>query len=191
MSLIAAAGSVLAAVRSYGHDGCLVGGLAVSVRCDPRFTRDVDLAVTVAGDADAEVLIRSLIADELSAQVLVEQEDAGRLAMVRLTDRNGISIDMLLASSGIEAEIVSAAESIEVVNGVRMPVARVGRLVAMKLLSVGAMRETDSADLRSLASVATMDDWSLAAEAVALIQLRGFARGRRLVDDLERLRATS
>lgn len=35
--------------------GCpfaLVGGLAVSARTEPRFTRDADLAVLVAGDAE-------------------------------------------------------------------------------------------------------------------------------------------
>jgi hypothetical protein len=32
----------------------LVGGLAVSVPAEPRFTRDIDLAVAVAGDVEAE-----------------------------------------------------------------------------------------------------------------------------------------
>ena len=31
----------------------VVGGLAVSARAEPRFTRDVDLALMVADDADA------------------------------------------------------------------------------------------------------------------------------------------
>lgn len=38
----------------------LIGGLAVSVRAEPRFTRDIDLAVTVRDDADAERLVNSL-----------------------------------------------------------------------------------------------------------------------------------
>jgi hypothetical protein len=38
----------------------LVGGLAVSVRTEPRFTRDADLAVALAGDAAAEALIHGL-----------------------------------------------------------------------------------------------------------------------------------
>ncbi len=32
----------------------LVGGLAVSARSEPRFTRDIDLAVAVDGDQQAE-----------------------------------------------------------------------------------------------------------------------------------------
>jgi hypothetical protein len=32
----------------------LVGGLAVSIRAEPRFTRDADLAVALTNDAEAE-----------------------------------------------------------------------------------------------------------------------------------------
>jgi hypothetical protein len=35
----------------------LVSGLAVSIRAEVRFTRDVDLAIRVAGDADTEALV--------------------------------------------------------------------------------------------------------------------------------------
>ena len=38
----------------------LVGGLAVSVRAEVRFTRDVDLAVCVNDDADAKGLVYQL-----------------------------------------------------------------------------------------------------------------------------------
>jgi hypothetical protein len=41
------------------HRFALVGGLAVSVRAEVRFTRDVDLVVLVAGDSEAESLISS------------------------------------------------------------------------------------------------------------------------------------
>ena len=36
---------MLSALRQENVKGCIVGGLAVSARCDPRFTRDVDIAV--------------------------------------------------------------------------------------------------------------------------------------------------
>ena len=49
-------------------------------------------------------------------------------------------------------------------------------------------RETDAADLRNLASVATEDEWKLAGEAVTQIQNRGFARGRQLDAKLLSLR---
>jgi len=63
----------------------LVGGLAVSARTEPRFTRDADLAVALAGDAAAEALIHSLRARGYGIEAVVEQEAVGRLATVRLT----------------------------------------------------------------------------------------------------------
>ena len=119
---------------------------------------------------------------------LVEQESVGRLAMARLATDDGLSIDLLIASSGIESEIVMSAETLEVVQGVLLPVARIGHLIALKLLSVAPGRETDSADLRNLAAVADDEEWSLASEAVALIEERGFARGRQLDAELLILR---
>jgi GAF domain-containing protein len=38
----------------------LVGGLAVSARTEPRFTRDADFAVAQATDTEAEALIHQL-----------------------------------------------------------------------------------------------------------------------------------
>jgi len=46
----------------------------------------------------------------------------------------GIIVDLLFASSGIEPEITAAAEVLTVARGLRMPVARTGHLIALKLL---------------------------------------------------------
>lgn len=52
----------------------LVGGLAVSVRCEPRFACDLDLAVAVASDLEAEALAREWIRGgyRILAQMLAE-----------------------------------------------------------------------------------------------------------------------
>ncbi len=188
MTLISAASQVLSALRQENVKGCIVGGLAVSARCDPRFTRDVDIAVVVDTDEHAEALMHALASHGLQMAGLVEQEAVGRLAVVRLSTEDGLSVDLLIASSGIETEVVTNAEILEVVQGVLLPVARTGHLIALKLLSVAPGRETDSADLRNLAAVATQDEWNLASEAVAQIQDRGYARGRQLDAELLALR---
>jgi len=188
VTLISAASQVLVALQQENVKGCLVGGLAVSARCDPRFTRDVDIAVVVDTDEHAEALIHALASHGLRMAGLVEQEAVGRLAMARLSTQDGLSVDLLIASSGIETEVVMNAEILEVVQGVLLPVARTGHLIALKLLSVAPGRETDAADLRNLAAVATQDEWNLASEAVAQIQERGFARGRQLDAELLTLR---
>ena len=187
MSLVVAARAMIDALRREGVPACLVGGLAVSTRCDPRFTLDADLAVVVASDDHAEAVVRSLLAAGYRSGLSVEQEATGRLAMVRLTDDDGMSLDLLFASSGIEGEVVAEAESMEVVSGQWLPVARVGHLIALKLLSVAPGRETDYADLRGLARVADEQEWARAKAAVALMTERGFARGRDLRGDLGRL----
>ena len=52
--------AVAGVLADAGVPWALVGGLAVSVRVEPRFTRDIDLAVAVEDDASAERLIREL-----------------------------------------------------------------------------------------------------------------------------------
>jgi predicted nucleotidyltransferase len=188
VSLLSAASRVLGFLQQENVQGCVVGGLAVSARCDPRFTRDVDIAVMVDNDERAEALVHGLASRGLRIVSLVEQESVGRLAMARLATDDGLSIDLLIASSGIESEVVMSAENLEVVQGLLLPVARIGHLIALKLLSVAPGRETDSADLRNLAAVADDEEWSLASEAVALIEERGFARGRQLDAELLILR---
>ena len=191
MSLLATASSVLNQLEREGISGCLAGGLAVSAYCDPRFTLDVDLAIAIRDDAEIESVVHALSRIGLRPDALVEQESVGRLAIARLIDGDGVSIDLLVASSGIEHEIVEAAQVIEVVRGINMRVASVGHLMAVKLLSVSPERATDAADLRSLALVASDAEWERALDAVRLIEHRGFSRRRNLVDDLQALRNRS
>jgi hypothetical protein len=107
---------------------------------------------------------------------------------VRLIDPDGISIDLLFASSGVEDELVASSERLEIAEGLWLPVAGVGYLIALKLLSVDEDRATDRADLRALAGVATQEDWADSARAVGLIEERGFNWGRDLVAALRALR---
>ena len=58
----------------------MIGGLAVSARSEPRFTRAVDLAVAMADDLEAEGLIRELQQTGYHVLVVLEQETSGRLA---------------------------------------------------------------------------------------------------------------
>ncbi len=165
-----------------GFGFALIGGLAVSVRSQPRFTADVDLAVSVASDKEAENLVRGLRDRGWRIEALVEQEDTGRLATVRLLgeEEGAPVVDLLFASSGLEPEIVAEAEALEVFPEQSIPVASLGHLVALKLLARNDLRPQDSADLRALVDVAEERDLVVARAAVGLIQQRGFARGRDL-----------
>ena len=162
----------------------------MSARTEPRFTRDVDVAVLVESDSAAEHLVRSLTADGYGLSALVEQDAVGRLATVRLispdADGVGVVVDLIFATAGIEAEIVADAEVLEILPAVSMPVATAGHLVALKLLARDdETRPQDAADLRALALVLGPEDRITARTAVELIVERGFARGRSLSALLE------
>ena len=172
-------------------DFALVGGLAVSVRTEPRFTRDADFAVAVSGDAEAEALIQRLRAIGYEVTALVEQDAAGRLATVRLAladDTAGPVIDLLFASSGIEHEIVAGADPLDLLPGLRVKVARVEHLIALKVLSRDdERRPQDLVDLRALIRTATDAEVARARESLGLILARGYHRGRELLPLLESL----
>jgi hypothetical protein len=171
-------------LESTGHAFALAGGLAVSVRTEPRFTRDADLLVAVSGDAEAERLIYELRRRGYETEAVVEQEAVGRLATARLTlpeDPSAAVVDLLFASSGIEGEIVADAELLEVLPRLRLPVARTGHLIALKVLARDdEARPQDFVDLRALLRVASAEELTRARAALNLISERGYHRGRDL-----------
>jgi hypothetical protein len=76
--------AVVAALEARQVRFALVGGLAVSARTEPRFTRDVDIAVAVENDGQAEALVHSLVRTGYAIIAAVEQDQTKRLATVRL-----------------------------------------------------------------------------------------------------------
>lgn len=169
----------------------LIGGLAVSARTEPRFTRDADLAVAVANDAQAEALVHTLRTLDYRIESVVEQRAVGRLATVRLVRGpapRAPVVDLLFASSGIETEVVTEAEVLELLPRLSMRVATTGHLIALKVLSRDDVaRPQDLVDLRALLRVAAEAELDRARRALALIAARGFHRGRNLIADLNGL----
>jgi hypothetical protein len=176
------------------REWALVGGFAVSARAEPRFTRDIDAAVLVHDDADSEDLVRSLLAHRYRLLASVEQDQTGRLATVRLACPVGdgdVVVDLLFASSGIEPEIIQAADMTEVVPGLDLPIATTGHLIALKVLARDDQsRPQDLADLRALLRVATAADLAVANEAAQTISDRGYNRGRDLTAALREAQNT-
>ena len=173
-----------------GHRWAVVGGLAVGARAEPRTTRDVDVAVRVATDAEAERLVQALQGGGYKVLGVVEHDLAARLATARLSappaDGNGIVVDLLFASSGIEPEIVAAAEAIELVPHLIVPVARLGHLLALKVLARDdRQRPQDWDDIRALLREARDSDLDEARAALYLIAERGFHRGKSLLRELD------
>jgi Nucleotidyl transferase AbiEii toxin, Type IV TA system len=163
----------------------LIGGLAVSVRSVPRFTKDLDFAIAVANDSEAEDVVHQLRGRGYQPVEVLEQEYVERLSGVRL-ERSGsdVIVDLLFASSGIENEVVTSAARLEVLPQLSAPVATTGHLIALKTL---AGRNQDLTDLGSLIPAASAEDLDQAREAVRLIQARGFNREQDIAADLDKL----
>lgn len=182
---------VAALLSETGTPWALVGGLAVSVRADPRFTRDVDLVVAVASDDEAEGLVRTCIAEGFSVLAVLEHDTLGRLATVRLAapgeTLQGIVLDLLFASSSIESAICADAEPIEVAPGVRVPVATTGHLLAQKVLARGPERLQDDLDIRQLLLVADETELTRCRSALETITRNGAHRGKDLLADFSEL----
>ncbi len=177
-------------LNQLGVRWAMVGGLAISVRAEPRFTRDIDLAVAVADDAAAERLVADLAAAGFHLLLTLEHAALGRLASVRLLPpgepAEGVIVDLLFASSGIESEICSGAEILEVAPGLRVPVARAGHLVATKVLAEAPDRPQDALDLATLARGLTAAEHQLAMDALRQIERRAANRGKALMVEARR-----
>jgi len=192
--LEAALSGLLDRLTSHGFRFAIVGGLAVSARTEPRFTRDADVCVAVEDDTQADALVRSLRADGYEVMTLVEQETMDRIATVRLATPDGpgggVVLDLLFASSGVEAEVIASAEEMELFEGISAPIASVPSLIALKVLARDdVQRPQDRVDLVALLHVASEAEIDDARQLLLLINERGYARGRALVADLEALMA--
>ena len=179
-------------LREDERSWALVGALAVSARTEPRFTRDIDVAVAVSDDRDAEAVVRRFVDRGYAVFTVVEQDATKRLATARLTGLTQageapVIVDLLFASSGIEPEVARQSERIEVLPGVDIPVAQVGHLLALKVLSRSSERPQDAADLEALLKVLDGPERARARDAARLIVSRGFARGKDLVAEVAEL----
>jgi DNA polymerase IIIc chi subunit len=170
---------------------CIVGGLAAGARTEPRFTKDLDVAIAADDDAAAERIVGRLLRRGWRVLAVQEHEVTGRLTTVRLATPadvgSGAVVDLLFATSGIEGDVVRGAEPITFTTGLTLPAARTGHLIAMKLLSQSPSRPQDRIDLVRLVEVADADELRRAREAIECIRARGFHRDRDLVSGLDEL----
>ena len=154
------------------------------------------MAVAIADDADAEAVVRQFSAQGYAVFSIVEQAAMKRLATARLSRQPpageaSVIVDLLFASSGIEPEVAQQAESIAVLAGIKVPVARTGHLLALKVLSRSPERPQDSAEIMALMQVLDAVERDRAVDAARLIAARGFARGKSLEAEVAALVGTS
>lgn len=135
---------------------------------------------------------RRLNTVEATLRRIAEQRATGRLATVRLEPPSdagrGAIVDLLFASSGIEPEIADAAEVLAILADLQAPVARIGNLIALKVLARDDRRRPQHwDDIQALLKEAGPSDLEDARSGLRLIQERGFHRGKDLVRELDEL----
>lgn len=172
-------------LSSAGKGFALVGGLAVSIRAEVRFTRDIDLAVVVADDAEAEAVVLTLRQCGYRAVATVEHEVRKRLSTARLVSPHGVKIDLLFASSGIEREVVERAQPVQLAGVGDLAVAAAEELLAMKVLSMTDERLQDRIDAQRLVQCNPTLEIARVRSDLQLITERGFDRGQDLHAKLE------
>ncbi len=166
----------------------IIGGVAVSIRTIERFTKDLDIAISVQTDREAEEIVLSLSHLGYFAETVIEQDEANRLATVRFSFAGPpkILIDLLFASAGIEPEIVVAAEEAEIFPGLYGMVATVPSLIALKVLSADNIRRMqDIIDIQHLIKEASPQELTDARHLLDLITTRGYNRNKDLQKDLD------
>jgi len=175
-------------LRAIHADFAVIGGLAASARGEARFTRGIDIAVSVEGDARAEEILFELGQRGYRVIATVEQELVGRLATARSIDVRGVVCDLVFATCGVEREVVASAQGIELFPGVDLPTASVEALLAMKTLSAVAERPRDLGDVQAIVRANPEFDESAVRGLLMTIEARGYARGQVLIKKWEELK---
>ena len=165
----------------FGLRWALIGGMAVSLRSEPRTTKDLDVAIAVTGNPQAESIVRDFTSRGYRLDAVREHVELSCLASVGLVttvpEARGIAVDLMFASSGIEKEVVVASDRLEVLSGVAVPVATTAHLLALKTL---AGRPKDIVDFITLMRHARGRDLLEAREALEVITRRGYHRDKDL-----------
>jgi predicted nucleotidyltransferase len=136
----------VAMLDSRGLPAALIGGLAVSLRGQPRMTVDVDLVVLADVDAALQ-LVRSLAETPFEPLFAGVEEVVTTAFILPLRHRStGIRVDLAIGMSGFEREAIRRATRL-VVGAGSVPVVTVEDLLIMKAL---AGRPQDEGDIRGL-----------------------------------------
>lgn len=191
MKLAETLAEATALLKANGWPFAVVGGLAASVRGEVRFTRDVDLAVSVRGDEEAEQVVHTFVRSGWDVVATVEQDAQARMATARLRGSTDVVCDLMFATTGIEAEVVAAAEPVTILSRLVVRTATAESLLAMKVLSATDKRARDLADIQAILVNSAPIDSALVEDLLRLIEERGYARGQGLIQKWRRLQGIS
>lgn len=128
-----AALDALAAIATLGKPACVIGGLAVQRWGEPRFTQDADLTVFTPLGGEPDVI------DPLLEQFERRSPDARAHALtyrvLLLRAANGISLDISLAATPFEEDVLARATTWRGIEGTALVTCSAEDLVLYKLIA--------------------------------------------------------
>jgi len=159
----------------------VIGGIAVSVRGEPRFTADVDFVIGVDIDRGLELL--SAVKGSAFAPLFSGVDEVVRTSFLLPLRhlRTRVKVDLAIGLTGFERQLIKRSHQ-EDLGGVSAPVATAEDLLLMKVL---AGRPRDAEDGRSIAlKQGPKLDWDYVLETGKALQ---DAVGQDLVPQLKAL----
>jgi len=144
--LVSALKEVLIFLHTRKLDYCLIGGLAMQVRGEPRFTKDIDICLLSSLDTTRAQI------EELLSVFQPLYPDAFALALtfqILPLTIHGVTVDVSLGLTGFENQAISRATMEEIVPAVKAKVCSSEDLIVFKIL---AGRARDQSDVESILS---------------------------------------
>lgn len=123
----------------------VIGGVALSVWGEPRMTRDVDVKVSVGRDEAIRLL--DALGDEYIALSDDPLQTLSHFGFLFVKDRWDTRLDLLLAETEFDREVIRRAYALEVVPGVVVDVCSAEDLVIYKLISTRLRDHEDAASV--------------------------------------------
>jgi len=173
-------------IEKEGYKCALVGGVAVGVWGEERFTKDLDFALAVKTDKDAEKLVKAMVDKGFRIETVLEHKPSDSIALVIFSsptsDKIPYRVDLIFMQTGIEKEVVENSVVFKVDKKSELRVASVGHLIALKVLSMDdKKRPQDRLDIANLLKVADKNDLETAKKALDLITKREFNQKKDLL----------
>ena len=177
-----AAQEIVSFLQAQGWSCCLVGGMAVPRWGEPRATADVDVCLfTGLGDETSFI-------EPILGQFAPRIEDAGEFAersrVLLVEASNGIGIDVALAWTPFESQMLARASTYRFTRKVALPTASAEDVIVMKAF---AGRRQDWVDVEGiLAKQRGKLDWEYIRRELSL--LCELKEAPEIMDELQRMR---
>jgi hypothetical protein len=116
-----------------GIPSAIIGGLAVAIWGEPRLTRDIDLKVALQRD-QATRLVSLLTPDYVPLSTEPEQT-LRRMGILFIQDAVGVRLDLLLADTPFDTQVIQRARQVEVQPELDLIVCTPEDLILYKMIS--------------------------------------------------------